>query len=186
MRRAVKLIKLHFTPVEYLGVRYMPPGFVAEVLKRLGEGGEEAAVKFLKKQREAYEEFSTLLAPDVWDRVREVLKSVGGVAAREVAAVLLRRFGVPDAVLDIVAAVVDAVGSNWVRQWIEQRERWRGLHEDLRKVLAWRAAAALGRSGEDVEKALDALYGIDTARLEEEVEKIRREIAELKTRVSKL
>ncbi|MGC9131952.1 MAG: hypothetical protein ACP5H5_10295, partial [Pyrobaculum sp.] len=82
--------------------------------------------------------------------------------------------------------VIKVFGKNWITQWIEQRERWGGLHEDLRKVLVWRAAAALGRSGEDVEKALDALYGLDTARLEEVVEKIEEKLAELESRVSVL
>ncbi|AET34274.1 hypothetical protein [Pyrobaculum ferrireducens] len=190
-KRAVELIQQHFTPVEYLGVGYMPPGFVAEVLKRLGEGGEEAAVKYLEEQREAYEELSSLLAPDVWDRVREVFKRIGYVALREAVLFLTEVLHIADAFLvskflDLVAAVIKVFGKNWITQWIEQRERWRGLHEDLRKVLAWRAAAKLGRSGEEVEGALDALYRIDAARLEEVVEKIEEKLAELEARVSVL
>ncbi|MCU7788678.1 hypothetical protein ODS41_12220 [Pyrobaculum sp. 3827-6] len=190
-KRAVELIKRRFAPVEYLGVRYMPPGFVAEVVKRLEEGGEEAAVKYLEEQGKAYEKFSSLLAPGKWDRVREVLKRVGGAAMREAVLFLMEVLRIADAslvskFLDLVAAVIKVFGKNWITQWIEQRERWRGLHEDLRKVLAWRAAAALGRSGEEVEKALDALYGIDVAKLEEVVKKIEEKLAELESRVSKL
>jgi tetratricopeptide (TPR) repeat protein/BMFP domain-containing protein YqiC len=197
-KRAVELIKLHFTPVEYLGVRYMPPGFVAEVVRRLEEGGEGAAVKYLEEQREAYEKFSTLLAPDKWDRVREVFKRIGYFTLREAVSFLTEVLCIAGALpvsksvplvskfLDLVAAVIKVFGKNWITQWIEQGERWRGLYEDLRKVLAWRAAAALRRSEEEVEKALDALYGLDTARLEEVVKKIEEKLAKLESRVSKL
>ncbi|WP_237179426.1 hypothetical protein [Pyrobaculum ferrireducens] len=197
-KRAVELIKRHFTPVEYLGVGYMPPGFAAEVVKRMRESDEEAAVKYLEEQREAYKKFSTLLAPDVWDRVREVLKRVGGAALRDAVPFLTKALHI-DVVshvskfaplvfkfLDLIAAVIKVFGKNWITQWIEQREQWKGLHEDLRKVLVWKAAAALGRSGEEVEKALDALYGLDTAMLDEVVEKIEEKLAELEARVSVL
>ncbi|AEA13168.1 hypothetical protein TUZN_1705 [Thermoproteus uzoniensis 768-20] len=188
VRMAVELIKRHFAPVEYLGVKYMPPGLVTEVAKRMREGGEEAAVKFLEEQREAYEKFSSLLAPDVWDRVREVLKSVGGIALREAASFLIGMLSVADAskFLDLVAAVIKVFGKDEIRRWIEQRERWRGLHEDLRRVLVWRAAERLRRDADEVEAALDALYGIDVAKLEEAVRKIEERLAELEARVSKL
>ncbi|MGB9706247.1 MAG: hypothetical protein ACPL3C_12410, partial [Pyrobaculum sp.] len=138
-KRAVQLIIKHFDdrPIEYLGFRYMPPGFVAEVVGRLSTD----AAEYVEIQSRAYSTVERLFSGFKWYEVPRILLN----ALSSVVSGVIGLAGV----IDLAGAAADILillakgGESPVDAFIELRDSWPKLHDDLKTILSYKIALKL-------------------------------------------
>ncbi|MGC9105426.1 MAG: hypothetical protein ACP5HQ_03250 [Thermoprotei archaeon] len=207
VRASVKLMKDHFKkPTEWLGKKYVLPGFVKEIISEAREAncekveGCKAAEDFVIEQAEAYEsllkflvgekdvEFEGFLILSVKslfeDLTKESLKKLADVAIGRLGGIVLSAVATAIFLSLIYKLTEREEGS--VKELIVFGEKWRKLSDELKKLIASKVALQLGITPEDALEAINEVTGLDVEQLEKAFEGLRKEIKGLKERLDRL
>ncbi len=197
---AVKLIKKHFSNgIKWLGAKYIPPGFVAEVVNKLRDSGD--AEGYVKQQAEAYYgaikllvgekdvELEGLVAMGIVNSIKQFatdglkrlisLVGLGTVASLAVSSITLAM------VQSLIYQLTKTPGRNPF-ELIELRRYWQSLHSSLKRIVASKVAIQMGITPKEAEEAINQLTGVDEGQLRQLIENIQARIEELERRVENL
>ncbi|WP_052298508.1 hypothetical protein [Vulcanisaeta moutnovskia] len=204
VREVVGLIKNYFSRgIKWLGVNYIPPGLVKDVVDILrdpGRGRGEAE-EYVKRQADAYYEAVKLLVGER-DFEPEGLVARGFIN-------FINKFGdnglkyLVNAVLSglasiVLSSVVVAVASTLIYQLTKGHERrspselielgniWQALHPSLRRLIASKVAIQVGMTPREAEDAINQLTGLKEEQLRQLIEDVRVKLEELEKRVEEL
>ena len=199
---AVAMIKRHFERgIKWLGVKYIPPGLVVEVVEKIGSEGLDKAEEYVREQANAYYrvvkllvgeedvEFEGFLAMGVTNFINQfttnAIKHAIGIVLSGIASLTISAVALAMA-LSLIYQLTKKPGVSAINEIIELREYWPKLHESLRRLIASKVALQLDTTPEEAEEALNQLTRMEMDRLKQLISDIQNKLEELERRVGEL
>jgi len=202
VKEAIGLIRNYFNKgIKWLGIKYIPPGLVAEVVNVIRSKGLNEAMEYVKGQAEAYyravkllvgkedAEFEGLLATSILNLIDQL--TVGGLKSAIntllTGAISLSVSAVATAiVLSLLHKSTEGSEGGIINELIEVRQHWSGLHPSLKRLIASKVAMQLGVTPKEVEDSLDQLFRFNDEEFKQLIDSIQEKLRELEEAVRKL